>query len=86
MDGVILNKGERYYTDLSKVFAAINNVQKEYNWLVTDCVCYPQTKQFDELLSGEYCWLRGEELTRIVESENFQWIWAVLSGFEKIYY
>lgn len=83
MDGVILKKGEQYYTDLSKLFTAINDVQKEYNWLVTDCVCYPQTKQFDELLSGEYCWLSGKELTRMVEIENFQWIWAVLSGFEK---
>lgn len=83
MYGAIINKGEQYYTDLYKVFNAINNVQKNYNWLITDCVCYPSTKQFAEILSNEYCWLSGSELTRIVEKENFQWIWAVLSGFDK---
>lgn len=83
MYGAIINKGEQYYTDLYKVFNAINNVQKNYNWLITDCVCYPSTKQFAEILSNEYCWLSGSKLTRIVEKENFQWIWAVLSGFDK---
>jgi hypothetical protein len=83
MYGAIINKGEQYYTDLYKVFNAINNVQKNYNWLITDCVCYPSTKQFAEILYNEYCWLSGSELTRIVEKENFQWIWAVLSGFDK---
>ncbi|MFA9376305.1 MAG: hypothetical protein ACERKZ_06065 [Lachnotalea sp.] len=83
MYGVILEKGEKCYTYLAKVFTAINDVQKNYNWLITDCVCYPQTNKFEELLSKDYCWLSGEELTEIVEKEDFQWIWAVLSGFEK---
>lgn len=83
MYGAIIDKGEQYYTDLYKVFNAINNVQKNYNWLITDCVCYPSTKEFAEILSNEYCWLSGNELTRIVEKENFQWISAVLSGVDK---
>ncbi|MFT9076203.1 hypothetical protein [Ethanoligenens sp.] len=83
MYGAILEKGEKYYTYLRKVFDAIGNKQNEYNWLITDCVCYPQTQRIDEKLSHEYCWLSGNELTSIVESEDFQWIWAVLSGFSK---
>lgn len=81
--GAILEKGEAYYTDLSKVFRAIGDAQLEYNWLITDCVCYPQSPETDALLSSEFCWLSGNRLTDIIRQENFQWIWGVLSGFEK---
>ena len=81
--GAIIDQGEQYYTYLDKVFHAIKNEQMNYNWLITDCVCYPQDKKIDTMLSKEYCWLSGEELTNIVEKESFQWIWAVLSGFKK---
>lgn len=83
VEGLILDKGEEYYTYMSKIFTAIGGVQKDYNWFITDCECYPKTEKFQHLLSREYCWLSGNELTKIVETENFQWIWAVLSGFEK---
>lgn len=83
MKGAILKKGEKYYTYMSKVFAAINDEQLKYNWLITDCICYPENADYDELLSKEYAWLTGEELTQIIDKENFQWIWAVLSGFPK---
>lgn len=81
--GAIIEQGEKYYTDLGKVFRAIENEQINYNWLITDCVCYPQNAEIDNLLVKEYCWLTGEKLTEIVEQEPFQWIWAVLSGFAK---
>lgn len=83
MKGAILEKGEKYYTDLSKVFSAINNAQNDYNWLITASECYPQNHEIYDLLSQEYCWLSGHELSGIIEIEDFQWIWAVLSGFEK---
>jgi hypothetical protein len=35
------------------------------------------------LTAKDHCWLSGNELTTVVESEDFQWIWAVLSGFNK---
>ena len=81
--GAINQKDEKWYTHLGKVFEAIKQEQLNYNWLITDCVCYPQDKEIEALLDHEYCWLTGEELTAIVEKENFQWIWAVLSGFDK---
>ncbi len=83
MKGAILNKGEKYYTYMSKVFAAIKGEQLKYNWLITDCICYPDNDNYAEIFSKEYAWLTGEELTRIIEMEDFQWIWAVLSGFPK---
>lgn len=27
--------------------------------------------------------ISGEELTNIIKRDDFQWIWAVLSGFKK---
>lgn len=81
--GAILEKGEKFYTDLSKVFKAIGEVQTEYNWLITDCICYPKSSDIDSLLSRESCWLSGDELASILNEENFQWILGVLSRFEK---
>lgn len=81
--GAVNRKGEKYYTYLKKLFDAINNKQLEYNWLITDCTCYPDNPKTDAMLRRNYCWLTGEELTDLVTQEDFQWIWAVLSGFDK---
>jgi len=66
---------------MSSVFNAINNAQLNYNWLITD-MFVPTTKK-PNLFNGEYVWLSGEELTDIVNEDNHQWIFAVLSGFPK---
>lgn len=81
--GAIDEKSEKYYTDLKKVFDAISNKQLEYNWLITYCECYPVDPETDSLLNKDYCWITGEELTELVSKERFQWVWAVLSGFDK---
>ena len=81
--GAINEKGEVYYTDLKRVFDSIGNRQTEYNWLITDCVCYPDNPKTDAMLSKQYCWISGEDLTSLVHAEDFQWIWAVLCGFDK---
>ena len=77
--GAVNRKGEKYYTYLKKLFDAINNKQLEYNWLITDCTCYPENHKTDAMLRKDYCWLTGEELTDLVTQEDFQWIWAVFS-------
>ena len=81
--GAINEKGEKYYTYLPKLFDAIDNAQKNYNWLVTACDCNVQNRVEDECLKQGYCWISGEELTKVVHEHHIQWIWAVLSGFEK---
>ena len=83
MRGAILDEGENYYTHMAKVFSGIKNAQQGYNWLITDTICYPKTPSIKSLFDENYCWLSGDELTKIVETEDFQWIWAVLLGFEK---
>lgn len=78
---VILKKGEHYYTDMAKVFNAIENEQLKYNWLITDCVCYPYDKKIKEKFSKEFIWISGEQLTEIISKDDFQFIWGVFSGF-----
>lgn len=83
MKGVIIVKGKKYFTYLKELFVSIGNVQKEYNWLITGHECYPQNSDYLKKLSGEYCWITGDELTNMVENEDFQWIWGVFSAFPK---
>jgi hypothetical protein len=81
--GAISSKDESYYTHLHKLFDAIENTQVEYNWLITAFECIKPNKIKDEYLKQGYCWIGGKELTQIVQENQFQWIWAVLSGFQK---
>ena len=83
--GLILEEGEKYFTDMKKVFKAIDNVQLNYNWLVTnaDVLC---TQFFEDAdyFHTDYRWLSGAELTEKINSgEYYQWIWGVFSGFAK---
>ena len=78
--GAILAKGEVGYTDLDKVFAALGNIQENYNWLITDCECNVDIPE----LAYNYCWMSGSELMALQRRyHNPQWIWAVLSAFDK---
>lgn len=77
----ILEKGEHYYTHMAKVFNAIENEQLKYNWLITDCECYPEDKNINKMFSKEYIWISGEKLTEIIRNEDFQFVWGVFSGF-----
>lgn len=79
--GAINEKGEQWYTQIGRVFKAMKNKQNDYNWLITDIDCVPP--KIEEHYSGSYCWLTGEELSRIVVEDDGQWVWGVLSGFDK---
>ena len=80
--GAIDEKSVDGYTLMGRVFDAIQNKQMEYNWLITNVECL--IDQIAEcFMDNDYCWLTGEELTKIVREDDGQWIWAVLSGFEK---
>ena len=81
--GIIDRKNHKYYTYMSKVFQAMDNAHLQYNWLITGCICYPQNNDIEKLLDQEYCWLTGDELSAIIEQEDFQWIWGCLCGFTK---
>lgn len=84
--GAILKEG-MIFTYFKEIFCSLNNFQKNYNWLITDVEAAPFKKGHYERItqSGTYAWISGEELTGIIKKDNFQWIWGVLSGFEKFY-
>lgn len=77
---LILNKSKkmRTHTDLRMVFQSIDNLQLNYNWLITnlDCNFYP-----NKLLGSNYYWLTGAEITELVNQHEIQFSWAVFSGF-----
>ncbi len=78
MKGAILEKEGQTY--LKEVFKAVNDVQRDYNWLITDCEC-----GLNVYNARNYGWLSGDELTDMVEQNDSRWIWGVLSGFDKKY-
>ena len=97
--GVIDKESSRYYTYLKAVFDAIENKQAEYNWLITATEIVAHSSRLDALNTSvhwkdedgkpiaipapDYYFLSGEELTKIITEDDSQWIWGVLSGFEK---
>ncbi|EOH99491.1 hypothetical protein UAW_00643 [Enterococcus haemoperoxidus ATCC BAA-382] len=70
-----------YFTNMKYIFEAIKK-DNQYNWLITDYECnyYP-----DDLIkpNEDYIWLDNENLMRIVENNDIQFIWGVFSGFPK---
>lgn len=83
MKSAILEKGESYFTYMGPIFQGIRNEQIKYNWLITNCECYPRNKKISDMFLKKYCWLSGEQLTEIIYEEEFQFIWGVFSGFSK---
>lgn len=81
--GAINEKGELYYTQMGRVFDAIKNKQTEYNWLITDIADGAPQKIWELYNDDDYCWITGEQLSKIVREQDVQWVWAVLSGFNK---
>lgn len=81
--GAINEKDEEYYTYLPKLFDTIGNAQLNYNWLITDSFCNIGNPVQDAVDQEGYCWISGEDLTKLVEENHIQWIFAVLSGFTK---
>lgn len=75
----------KYYTLFKEIFEAMGDFQKKYNWLITDIDGYPANDNRYESFykKHSYLWLTGQELSENVYKHDYQWNWAVLSGFEK---
>jgi hypothetical protein len=83
LKSVIIDKGEKYYTYIGKLFEIINNKQLNYNWLLTNIECYPKDPATRSVFSNEYVWISGERLTGLIKKEEFQFIWGVFSAIPK---
>ncbi len=81
--GLILNEKDKVYSKFLYLFKNIIEFQKDYNWLISDIECYPITSKYQNIFNDSYLWMSGEELYNILKYEDFQWIWAVFSGFKK---
>ena len=65
------------HTDIKLIFDALEGRQREFNWLITDHETYSDT--FNEKI----ILLSGDELTDIVTHNEIQFIWGILSAFDK---
>lgn len=83
MKGLILNKGESYYSTFGRLFHEIEELSENYNWLISYPECYPQNLEFRDKLDQNFVWMTGKELRQMLNTEDFQWIWGVISGFDK---
>ncbi|MCL2532426.1 MAG: hypothetical protein FWE40_09815 [Oscillospiraceae bacterium] len=81
MKGCILKRYDgRYFTYLKPMLAPIEDIVRQYNWLVTDCEVYDlPDSRFN---SADYVWLSGDELLDIAQHKS-QFIWAVFSAIPK---
>ena len=79
--GLILRRGEPFYSVFGKLFENLPQLSTEYNWLISRPQCYPRTPAFYDLMARDYVWFTGEELKEMLRQEDFQWIWGVLSAF-----
>jgi len=72
-----------WYTDLRVVFEVLGGREREFDWLVTDVECNRLPREF---LPERAAWFfDGETLSDFVRrrSDPVQFIWAVLTGFER---
>lgn len=81
--GIIYEAENKVYAPLSQVFAAIDNKHLDYQWLITNVIAYPENERFAKFFSEQVQWLSGEDLDKIIAKEDFQWVWAYMSGFPK---
>ena len=73
-----------WHTDLRLVFRAFGGRQREFNWLLTDVELNCDVAGLplsDDPHSKDAVWLSGAALTELVEAQEVQFVWGVLSGF-----
>lgn len=70
------------HTNIKLIFDALEGRQREFNWLITEHECYywPSDK---DIFNDEIVLLSGDELTDIVTHNNIQFVWGILSAFDK---
>ncbi|MDZ4618359.1 hypothetical protein ORM77_10605 [Bacillus cereus] len=75
------------HTVLASVFDSFQGREKEFNWLITDMeiVAHQEEKLIRNYpkMSHPIVWIAGEDLSNLVKKYNPQFIWGVLSAFDK---
>lgn len=69
------------YTYLKQILYDLALANKQYLWLISDIEAYPRKKEYQEMLdNNDYLLMSTSELVEMLESDDFQWIWAVFSA------
>ncbi|PEA04796.1 hypothetical protein [Bacillus cereus] len=75
------------HTVLASVFDSFQGREKEFNWLITDMeiVAHQEEKLIRDYpkMSHPIVWIAGEDLSNLIKKYNPQFIWGVLSAFDK---
>ena len=75
------------HTVLASVFDSFQGREKEFDWLITDMeiVAHQEEKLIRDYPKMSYpiFWIAGEDLSNLVKKYNPQFIWGVLSAFDK---
>jgi hypothetical protein len=80
MERVVSRKNFRYYTFLKRILFDLEIANKEYWWLISDIEAYPSQKEYEKIIYKEdYLLISTSDLVRMLENDDFQWIWAVFS-------
>ena len=78
----VLEKDGQYHTFLGRVFDALEDRQRDYHFLLAGVEAYPETPDF-QFVNQPPVWMSGEELTRMIRQEDFQWVWGALLAFSR---
>ena len=76
----VLETDGQYHNFLGRVFDALEDRQRNYNFLLAGIETYPTAPGF-QFVNQAPVWISGEELTRMIRQEDFQWVWGALLAF-----
>lgn len=80
MERVISRGDFKYYTRLKKIIFDLDLANKEYWWLISDIEAHPKKIDIEDFIyENDYVLIKTSELLKMLEEEDFQWIWAVFS-------
>ena len=79
--GARLERDGQYHTSLKRVFDALEGRQIGFDFLLLGVEAYPLEHEEFEAVNQPPRWISGAELTRMVETEDFQWVWGALLAY-----
>ena len=80
MERVISRGDFKFYTMLKQIIFDLDLANKEYWWLISDFEAHPQKIALEDFIRENcYILIKTSELLKMLEKEDFQWIWAVFS-------
>ena len=75
-----------YYTKLKKILFDLDLASKDYWWLIRDIEAYPRKKVHEDFIyKNDYVLIKTSDLLKMLEDDDFQWVWAVFSAIPTSY-